>query len=90
MGNTIFNNTPITTAATTLIKTGQGIFGGFDVQGGLTGTITVYDNIVASGKVIANYDTTNAIAPPYEYNTAFTIGCTVVTSAATKLTVLWK
>jgi hypothetical protein len=90
MGDTRYNSTPITTATTTVVKTGTGIFGGIQVQGGTTGTITVYDNTSASGKVIANFDTTVAIAPTYMFNTGVSIGITVVTSAATKITVLWK
>lgn len=90
MGNTLYNATPITTAATTVIKTGRGTFGGIQVQGGLTGTITVYDNTSAAGKVLANFDTTVAISPTYEFHAGFSVGLTVVTSAATKITVLWK
>lgn len=89
MGNTIYNGTPISTATTTLIKKGQGVFGGIVVQGGATGTIIVYDNIAASGKIIASFDTTVALAQ-YPFDEAFSIGCTVVTSAATKITVRWK
>jgi len=90
MGNTIFNSTPITTATTTLIKTGQGIFGGIEVFGGLTGTITVYDGVTATGTKLADFDTTVAISPTYIQNSGFKVGLTVVTSAATKINVLWK
>jgi hypothetical protein len=90
MGQIKYNSTPITTAATTVVKTGTGVFGGIQVQGGTTGTITVYDNTSAAGKVIANFDTTLAIAPTYMFETGVSIGITVVTSAATKITVLWK
>lgn len=90
MGLNRYNSTPITTATTTLVKTGTGTFGGIQVQGGTTGTVTVYDALSATGKQIATFDTTNAIAPTYMFNTGVSIGITVVTSAATKITVLWK
>lgn len=90
MGNTIYTSTPITTATTTLIKTGQGIFGGVEVLGGTTGTIKVYDNTSGSGKLLADFDTTNTINPTYAQNAGFSIGLTVVTSAATKVNILWK
>ncbi len=89
MGNTIYNSTPITTAGTTLIKTGQGILGGFLVQGGTTGTITIYDGVTATGKLLANFDTTVALND-YPIDEAFSIGCTVVTSANTKVLIRWK
>lgn len=90
MGTTYYTSTPITTATTTLIKTGQGVFGGIEVFGGTTGTITVYDNTAASGKKLADFDTTNAISPTYMQQAGFSRGLTVVTSAATKINVLWK
>ena len=90
MGNTIYTSTPITTATTTVIKTGQGQYGGIEVLGGTTGTITVYDNTSATGKKLADFDTTNAINPTYIQNSGFSVGLTVVTSAATKINVLWK
>lgn len=78
----------ISTATTTVVKSGEAILGRIIVNGGTTGTITVYDNTAASGSVIADFDTTNALAV-YEFGCICSTGITIVTSAATKLTVLY-
>jgi hypothetical protein len=84
-------NTPtyISSATTTVVKTGSGFFHKLIVNGGTTGTIIVYDNTAASGTIIASFDTTNALAS-YEFNVTFATGLTIVTSAATKVTVAWR
>jgi len=76
----------INSASTTVVKSGAGILKGLVVTGGSAGTIVVYNNIIGSGPVISNFDSTNAIAN-YPLNIVFSSGCTVVTSAATKITV---
>lgn len=81
-------NTVISTGATTLIKSGAGVLVSIIVTGGTTGTIDVYDNTTATGTKLASFDTTNAIAA-YKFNCAFDTGCTIVTAAATKLSVMW-
>lgn len=79
------NYTYILTATTTVVKTGSGLLHTITVEGGTTGTITVYDNTAASGTKIADFTTTNSLAT-YVFDVAFATGCTVVTSAATQLT----
>lgn len=81
--------TAISTAATTAVKTGAGLLHRIVVTGGTTGTITVYDNTAGSGTQILNFDTTSALAS-YEINARFSVGLTIVTSAATKLTVIYR
>jgi hypothetical protein len=81
--------TYISTATTTTCKSGSGVLGRIVVQGGTTGTIIIYDNTAGSGTIIASFDTTNALAS-YVFNASFATGCTVVTGAATKLTVLTR
>lgn len=78
--------TYISTGTTTVVVTGEGTLHTVTVQGGSAGTIIIYDNTAASGKIIASFDSTNAIAT-YTFDVAFRIGCTVITGAATKLTV---
>lgn len=77
--------TYISTGTTTLVASGQGTLHTVTVQGGTTGTIIIYDNIVGSGTILASFDTTVALAT-YTFDIGFSKGCTVVTSAATKLT----
>lgn len=79
-------NTVIATGATTVVVTGQGTLHTITCTGGTTGTIVVYDNTAGSGTQIANFDTTNAIAT-YTFDVKFAKGLTIVTSAATKLSV---
>lgn len=81
--------TYISTAATTLIKTGQGRLSKVTVQGGTAGTIILYDNTAGSGTILASFDSTNALET-YLFDIQFLTGLTVVTSAATKLTVTWR
>jgi hypothetical protein len=84
-----YSPTYISTATTTTVKSGAGFLHRLIVNGGTTGTIIIYDNTAASGTIIASFDTTNAIAS-YEFNVTFATGLTIVTSAATKLTVAWR
>ena len=56
------------------------------VQGGTAGTIIGYDSTTASGDIVFSFDSTNALNT-YTFNRELSIGLTVVTSAATKLTV---
>jgi hypothetical protein len=79
----------ISTGTTTTVKSGKGILHRIIVTGGTTGTIVIYDNTAASGTKIADYDTTNALAT-FDFDVAFSTGLTIVTSAATKLTVIFR
>lgn len=56
------------------------------VQGGTAGTIIGYDNTAASGTILFSFDSTNALNT-YTFDQEFVNGLTIVTSAATKLTV---
>lgn len=81
-----YNN--ITTATTTLIKTGSGILAGITVNGGTIGAITIYDNTTASTTKIAT------IASPFAgqvipFGIGFSTGLTIVTGAATDITVMY-
>lgn len=89
--NKPFGNNPtyISTATTTVVKTGSGVIGSVTVTGGAAGTIVIYDNTAASGTIIASFDSTAALAT-YLRDKTFTTGLTIVTSAATKITVAWR
>jgi hypothetical protein len=85
LGGGLFNYMNIAAAATTVVKYGRGFLHGITVNGGTLGSITVYDNTAASGTVIAALDTLSR--QTYRYNVIFRTGLTVVTAAATNITV---
>ena len=78
--------TYISTATTTVVKTGTWVLHTLVVQWGTAGTIIGYDNTAASGDIVFSFDSTNALNT-YTFNRELAIGLTIVTSAATKLTV---
>lgn len=83
----------ISTATTTTVKSGVGQLGTIQVLGGTLGAITVYDNTAASGTVIVPTFTPATAAwgaNALVFNCAFSTGLTVVTGAATALTVLYR
>jgi len=85
-GMPVYSNTAISTATTTTLKSGSGCLGFITVTGGTAGTIVVYDNTAASGTVIASFSSTNALQT-YMFQCEFNTGLTIVTSAATLLSV---
>ena len=80
------NATYISTATTTVCKTGAGLLHSIVFQGGTAGTVIGYDNTAASGTILFSFDALSAIGNPI-FDVSFSIGLTVVTAAATKLTV---
>lgn len=85
----------MSTATTTTFKSGAGFFHTLNVNRAIaTGTITIYDNTVASGTIIALITFGAAVLsdPPLLalYDVAFTTGLTIITSAATDLTVSYR
>lgn len=87
--NQVFSNTYISTAVTTTVKTGAGLLHTLVVNGGTAGTVIVYDNTAASGTILASFDSTNALNT-YTFDCAFSTGLTIITSAATKVSVNWR
>lgn len=79
----------ISAATTTLIKTGPGVVHNIRVAGGALGNVTVYDNTDASGTVLLP-----AVTPVQGQvlleNIRFSTGLTIVTAAATILTVSYR
>jgi hypothetical protein len=84
----------ITTNATTVVKSGVGVFYGFTVNNnGFTtaGTITIYDNTAGSGTLIGTWTipiqppgttllATTFFPPALMLNAAFSVGLTIVTA----------
>lgn len=77
----------ISTATTTVCKTGAGVIESLDISETAAGTITVYDNTAASGTVIDVFKASIAEAPGYLRGRTFSVGLTIVTAAASKLNV---
>ena len=79
--------TSITTAATTVLKSGPGWMQGCKIVGGVAGNVTIYDNTAASGAVIvAAFLPSSGGGELDGLNASFTVGATVVTAGATNLT----
>ena len=87
--NEIFEYRNITTATTTVVKSGAGVLKAITVNSTAAGTITVYDNTSAAGKKIATLKT-SVIEGTYEFNVAFGTGLTIVTGAASDITVSYR
>ena len=79
--------TYISTATTTLIATGRGVLKRIVLGETAAGTITVYDNITATGTVLAVLKASIA-EQTYEIGASFSVGCTIVTAGASKLTAI--
>jgi hypothetical protein len=77
----------ISSATTTVCKTGAGVIESLDITETAGGTITVYDNAAASGTVIAVLKASIAEAAGYLRGRTFSVGLTVVTAGASKLNV---
>ena len=88
---TEYRGTPayISTATTTVVKSGAGHLHSLVVNGGTAGTIIGYDNTAASGDIVFSFDSTNALAT-YMFDVSFTNGLTIVTGAATKVSVSFR
>ncbi len=84
-----FSATNITTATTTVIKTGSGLLHCITVNTTAAGTITIYDNTAASGTKIGTIKASVA-ENSYFFDAKFATGLTIVTAAASDITVSWR
>ncbi len=82
--------TGITTATTTVVKSGAGILHAIVVNATAAGTITVYDNTAASSTKIATLKASIAEGVYSYMGLAFSTGLTVVTAGASDVTVLYN
>ena len=83
-----YSSAYIATATTTTIATGAGILHAINITETAAGTITVYDNTAASGTIKAVLKA-SIVEGDYLHDIDFTIGCTIVTAGASKLTATW-
>lgn len=79
----------ISTATTTLVKVGPGHLRVLRAVGGTMGAVTVYDNTAASGTELLP-EVTPAQGNVLLEDIAFTNGLTIVTAAATVLTLSYR
>lgn len=83
------NATYISSATTTTVKSGKGNLAKIILTETAAGTITVYDNTAGSGTILALFKA-SVVEGSYEFNCRFNTGLTIVTGAASKLTVVWE
>lgn len=83
------NGTNIASATTTVVKSGRGVLRRITINTTAAGAVTIYDNTAASGTKIATLPS-SAVVGTYEYNVRFSTGLTVVTAAASDITVVWE
>lgn len=83
------NYTNISSATTTVVKSGRGNVARIVINTSAAGAITVYDNTSAAGTKIATFASSVA-AGTYEFGCKFNTGLTIVTAAASDLTVIWE
>lgn len=77
-----YSATTISTATTTLVKSGAGVFASLNINtGGVGSSATVYDSLTGSGTVLGVFSTAAQAVLPV--NLAFSTGLTVVTSGGT-------
>lgn len=77
----------ISTATTTLVLTGRGVIVGLCLTETAAGTITVYDNITATGTILGVLKA-SIVEGNYLQGVPFSTGCTIVTAGASKLTAI--
>ncbi len=83
------NYTNIASATTTTVKSGRGTLARFVINTTAAGAITVYDNTAGSGTKIATFPS-NAVVGDYTFGCRFLTGLTIVTAAASDITVVWE
>lgn len=83
------NHKYISTATTTVCKTGSGQLKRITITETAAAAITVYDNTAGSGTILAALKASIA-EQTYELQIPFNIGLTVVTAGASKLNVVFE
>ena len=81
----------ITSATTTLVKTGPGLLARIVVDTNVDAkTITIYDALTATGTAIAIITTSGTVPFQLDFDIPFAIGLCVVTSGTTGVVVLYR
>ena len=84
-----FTANHIATATTTVVLTGSGTLHALTVNTTAAGAITIYDNTAGSGTVIAIFPN-SAVVGTYLYDVAVGTGITIVTAAASDITISFR
>lgn len=79
----------IAAGATTVVKSGAGELRSITVNTTAAGAITIYDNTAASGTKIGTLKS-SVVEGTYQYDVAFSTGLTIVTAAASDITVSYR
>jgi hypothetical protein len=90
MADTVFQYSNISTATTTLVKSGVGVLNTITINTTAAGTITIYDSLTATGTKIATIAASPTIGSTFNFDVAFTTGLCIVTAAASDITVSFK
>lgn len=85
-----FTHKNIAASATTVVKSGPGILHCITINTTAAGAITVFDNTSAAGTKIATIAASPVIGSTFLYDVSFTTGLTIVTAAASDITVSYK
>lgn len=85
--NPAYNYNNIASATTTVVKSGGGLLHSITVNTTAAGAITVYDNTSAASTKIATIAASPVIGSTFIYDVAFKTGLTIVTAAASDITV---
>lgn len=89
LGGSTYAN--ISGAATSVLKSSQGVLERVCVNTPAAGTVTIYDNTSATGTKIGTITlTTSSLNSCLDYGATFRTGLTVVTSAAADITVTFQ
>lgn len=83
-----YRATYINTIATTVVLSGRGILKRIVVNTSAAGAITVYDNTSAAGLPLGILKASIAEGS-YDYDVEMQSGITIVTAAASNITVVW-
>jgi|ERR1041385_2480340 hypothetical protein len=84
-----FNYQNIPSATTTVVKNAPGMLHCITVNATAAGPITIYDNTAASGQKIATLKA-SIVENTYYFDTKFLTGLTIVTGAASDITVSFR
>lgn len=85
----LYEVTNISTATTTTVKTGGGVLHTLTINSTAAGTISLYDNTAASGTSLGII-AASAGVQTFTFDIPFRIGLTVVTAAASNVTLSFR
>lgn len=85
-----YNYNNISTATTTLVKTGTGVLHAITINTTAAAIITIYDSLLGSGTKIGTIAASPAIGSTFRFDVAFITGLTIVTAGSSDITVSYR